>query len=55
MNGISWYILAHAGLGDLGSLCFLWITAEIINGSQVLRFSLDFTSVKLLVVFILFP
>ncbi len=34
MNGISWYILAHAGLGDLGSLCFLWITAEIINGSQ---------------------
>lgn len=34
MNGINWYILLHAGLGDLGSLCFLWITAEIINGSQ---------------------
>jgi hypothetical protein len=34
MNEISWYILLHAGLGDLGSICFLWIVAEIINGSQ---------------------
>jgi len=34
MNEISWYILLHAGLGDLGSLCFLWILAEIINGSH---------------------
>jgi hypothetical protein len=34
MNEISWYILLHAGLGDLGALSFLWITAEIINGSQ---------------------
>lgn len=34
MNEISWYILLHAGLGDLGSLCFLWIVVELINGSQ---------------------
>lgn len=34
MNEISWYILLHAGLGDLGSLSFLWVVAEIINGSQ---------------------
>ena len=34
MNEISVYILLHAGLGDLGSLCFLWILAEIINGKE---------------------
>ncbi len=34
MNEISMYVLLHAGLGDLGALCFLWIVAEIINGSR---------------------
>jgi hypothetical protein len=33
MNDISVYVLLHAGLGDLGSVCFLWIVAEIVNGS----------------------
>lgn len=34
MNEISWYVLLHAGLGDLGSLCFLWVVVELINGKQ---------------------
>jgi hypothetical protein len=34
MNEVSAYILLHAGLGDLGSLCFLWVLAEIINGKE---------------------
>jgi hypothetical protein len=34
MKEISMLVLLHAGLGELGVLCFLWIIAEIINGSQ---------------------
>jgi hypothetical protein len=34
MNEISMYVLLHAGLGELGFLCFLWIVAEVINGGQ---------------------
>jgi hypothetical protein len=34
MNEISWYVLLHAGLGDLGALCFLWVVVELINAKE---------------------
>lgn len=34
MDEISLKILIHAGLGDLGSLCFLWVLVEIINAKE---------------------
>lgn len=34
MNEISLYILLHAGLGDFGSLLFLWVMVETINATD---------------------
>ena len=34
MDEISMKILLHAGLGDIGSLCFLWVLVEIINARE---------------------